>query len=141
MSEDVLFCGQVHPMKRVQFSLHVKRTGGALKSTFEEEEGLPTKIFSPNFATYPLFKKCKMYGAIIIAMTEMQGHEFAKYSTLDIRKSMFTGVGTVVDLEKISGEGNEVMDKVDKFIVKNVSNILFKEQGKRVSFFASCAIH
>ncbi|ASA40498.1 wsv447 [White spot syndrome virus] len=141
MSEDVLFCGQVHPMKRVQFSLHVKRTGGALKSTFEEEEGLPTKIFSPNFATYPLFKKCKMYGAIIIAMTEMQGHEFAKYSTLDIRKSMFTGVGTVVDLEKISGEGNEVMDKVDKFIVKNVSNILFKEQGKRVSFFVSCAIH
>ncbi|AUO14996.1 WSSV157 [White spot syndrome virus] len=70
-----------------------------------------------------------MYGAIIIAMTEMQGHEFAKYSTLDIRKSMFTGVGTVVDLEKISGEGNEVMDKVDKFIVKMYQTYCLRNKG------------
>nr|BDT63556.1 MAG: wsv447-like protein [Pasiphaea japonica whispovirus] len=136
LSNDILWCGQVYPMKRVQFSLHAKRSGSNC-----DIDSIPKQVFSDQFYKF-LFDRKQLYGVKLLAIVEMMGHEFASCLTSDMRMNMYNGVGSVVDILSIDNEEERysIIISINKFILKNIKDVLFLGGGKRVSFFFSCSV-
>ena len=128
LSEEVLRCGQVAPMKRVQFTLHAVAREVADEGRLNNFSS-GKKIFSSLF-----LKSERLMGAEILMITEMMGHCFAQHSTSDIRNSLFLGVGNVLAKQTIDNNDNNVIAQIEDFIKTKLTTA---ESGIRVSFFVS----
>ena len=129
LSEEILWCGQVAPMKRVQFTLHT-RVNQAAKAARLKAGNVPgKKIFSPIFER-DVLKGKKLKGAQVLMITEMMEHSFALHTTSDIRSSIFHGVGKVLAKKTID---NNVIEQTEDFIITKLKNIACS----RASFFVS----
>ena len=124
LSEEILWCGQVAPMERVQFTLYARARLKACNSP-------GSKLFSPIFER-DVLKGKKLKGGQVVMITEMMGHGFAQYTTSDIRSSLFHGVGKVLAKTTIDNN-NDVLGQAENFIIAKLKTIACV----RATFFVS----
>nr|AKS10591.1 wsv447-like protein [Metopaulias depressus WSSV-like virus] len=131
LSEEILWCGQVAPMERVQFTLHARVNQAAKVARFKAGNVPGNKIFSPVFEKNVLNSK-KLTGAQVLMITEMLGRGFAQHTTSDIRSSLFHGVGKVLAKKTIVNTDN-IIRQTEDFIVTKLKTTACA----RASFFVS----
>nr|GAV93217.1 hypothetical protein SCV_097 [Chionoecetes opilio bacilliform virus] len=130
LSEDVLWCGQCVPMKRVQFTIHGRVTSGiTIKKNIERI------LFGPAFHKIVLRDIQMGDTAKVLVITEMLGHVFGEHSTSKIRASILAGVGNVVACKKFTAtrDNGPVLHRIEKFIMSQLEN----NELQRVAFFVS----
>nr|BDV50167.1 MAG: wsv447-like protein [Chiromantes dehaani nimavirus] len=132
LSEEILWCGQVAPMERVQFTLHARVNQAAKAARLKAGNFPGNKIFSSTFEKVVLNNK-KLKGAQILMITEMMGYNFAQHTTSDIRSSLFHGVGKVLAKTTIVNNNN-VIGQTENFIIKKLKETT---ACARASFFVS----
>ncbi|MPC63581.1 hypothetical protein E2C01_057680 [Portunus trituberculatus] len=144
MSEEVIWSGQVYPMRRVQFTVHAKRLNKPGNVTS------PVRIFGTRFKK-AVFQCSQVESAKIVAVTEMFGHEFAGHSTSDMRNTLLNGIGTVTGLREVDGVSatedddnatcsDRVINGLERFMIDQMNSVFTACNGKRLSFFISCQI-
>ena len=145
LSEEVLWCGQVSPMDRVQFTLHT-RASQSVKAIRMKAGNYPPadgRIFSGMFGR-EILRGVKLKEAQVLMITEMLGHTFAQHSTSKIRSSLFHGAGKVVAKRKINGDSTAVILKqLEQFVFTKLQQPVVTQPQRpspyaRASFFITC---
>lgn len=147
LSEEIIWSGQVYPMIRVQFTIHARRLNKPGEVTRAE------RIFGAGFKR-SIFKGNNVESAKIVAVTDMQGHEFAGHSTSDMRSSLLSVLGTVTGFKEIDASAympsqsetaaakwdctEFVMHGLERFMIEQMDSVFNLSQKKRLSFFVSC---
>nr|BDT63000.1 MAG: wsv447-like protein [Trachysalambria curvirostris nimavirus] len=142
LSHEVLWCGQVAPLQRVQFCLHARRNKQSETKRRRAGPYLPTSgnalIFSPYFHQ-TILRGVMLSEAQVLMVTEMVGHKFAEQSTSDVRASLFHGAGNVIDVGQFvtTGQGeNDILSQIESFIVSSLRDFI-RSEGERACFFVT----
>nr|BDT62637.1 MAG: wsv447-like protein [Metapenaeus ensis nimavirus] len=138
LSEEILWCGQVAPMQRVQFCLHARRNKSFEAVRRRAGNSLSGLLFSSHFRKN-LLRGVVFQEAKVLMATEMLGHVFAGQSTSSVRASLFHGVGRVIACGRISMEKhnkNDVLNGIEEFIICQLRQFQ-ANGGLRACFFVT----